>query len=277
MAYHCRRCGYAADVKYTLIRHWNRKQTCSPTKEDISIEQLKNELNNTSIVPSYKCQYCEKEFTDKANMYKHQKKCKKRPSNEDLLQKVQRLESMIEVLLNDRRKEHKQEVHASSIQNVQGNVNNVNTINLTLNNFGSETMANLPASFLTTCFASKDIATLIENIHCDAECPENHNVRIRSRKKQLMEVFKDGRWLAQDEDKTLTELIQNGYRILRSHGRHNKESIMEEENFEESDFNEILNWLETIYEDRNAQKPIKKDIIILFLNNQAMLLGRDRA
>jgi hypothetical protein len=60
------------------------------------------------------------------------------------------------------------------------------------------------------------------------------------------------------------------------HGKRNKENIMEEEGIDEVDYDEIVQWLETIYEDRKVQKPIKRDLIILFMNNQAMLLGRDR-
>jgi hypothetical protein len=82
--------------------------------------------------------------------------------------------------------------------------------------------------------------------------------------------------MVKDQDQTLTELIQSGYRILRMHGKTNKDHIIEEEGIDEDDYDEIIRWLETIYEDRKIQKPVKRDLIILFINNQTMLLGRDR-
>lgn len=40
---------------------------------------------------------------------------------------------------------------------------------------------------------NKDILSLIENIHCDKKHPENHNIRIRSLKKNLMETFENNK------------------------------------------------------------------------------------
>ena len=77
-----------------------------------------------------------------------------------------------------------------------------------------------------------------------------------------------------DQDATLTELIQNGYRVLKRHGKKNKEDIMIGEDMDEDEFFEINRWLEQIYENDKLQKPMKRDLIIRFLNNQAYLLGR---
>ena len=49
---------------------------------------------------------------------------------------------------------------------------------------------------------------------------------------------------------------------------------MDEEDLDDNEFAQIVNWLENIYEDKKSQKPIKQDLIILFMNNQARLLSR---
>jgi hypothetical protein len=139
-----------------------------------------------------------------------------------------------------------------------------------------ESQTHLTTEFLNKCFAEKGLVDLIENLHFDKECPQNHNVRLKSKKQELMEVYSNGKWLVKDQDQTLTELIQSGYRILRMHGKKYKGDIIEDEGIDENDYKDVVEWLETIYEDRKEQKPLKKDLIILFLNNQAMLLGRDR-
>jgi hypothetical protein len=199
-------------------------------------------------------------------MYTHKKACKSKgdASVHELREEVAQLRKLV---TQPQTINHTQ--NANAIQN--------NIVNIHLKDFGMETQSHLTTEFLNKCFADKGLVDLIENLHCDKECPQNHNVRLKSRKQELMEVFSNGKWMVKDQDQTLTELIQSGYRILRMHGKIHKGDIIEEEGLDADDYEEVVDWLETIYEDRKAQKPLKKDLIILFMNNQAMLLGRDRA
>lgn len=268
----CKRCGYSADVKHTLFRHWKRKIKCDPILEDIDVETLMQNFSERDYKINYPCSFCERSFNNKANMYRHTKICKKNPVNIEIESKFQVMQGEI-VSLKTKLKEF--EYNSINIQNIQ-NVNTQNIINIHLKDFGLESQEHLSKELLTRCFADKKLVELIENLHFDQNCPQNHNVRLKSKKQELMEIFSNGKWQLKDQDQTLTELIESGYRILRMHGKKNKETIMEEEGIDEEDYNEIIRWLETIYEDKKIQKPVKKDLIILFVNNQTMLLGRDR-
>ena len=119
-----------------------------------------------------------------------------------------------------------------------------------------------------------NIVPLIENIHFDKEHPENHNVKIKSIKQELMETFVDGKWIITDTDDTLNELINKGYRVLNYHSRKNKNDIIDTE-MNEDEYDDVLSWLEKIYEDKKTRKPIKKQLLLLFLNNKTMLLGKE--
>jgi hypothetical protein len=257
-----------------MVRHLKRMRTCHVVHEDISIEQLLAELDEQfkRTDAHFNCVYCQRGFKDKSNMIKHTRICKKHPDNQAvssiIINEVQELKKRLKELESEKQ----QQITNNNIQVNQQN----NIINVSLKDFGMETHGHLTKEFLNKCFADKGLVDLIENLHFDKECPENHNVRLKSKKQELMEVFSNGKWMVKDQDQTLTELIQSGYRILRMHGKTNKDHIIEEEGIDEDDYDEIIRWLETIYEDRKIQKPVKRDLIILFINNQTMLLGRDR-
>lgn len=113
-------------------------------------------------------------------------------------------------------------------------------------------------------------------MHCDHNHPENHNIRIKSQKRNQIETRENNRWLIKDEDDALTECIQNGYRVLVRHGFKNKAKIIQEElDDNEDEYHSIREWLESVYESRTEQKPIKRKLLLLFLNNQALILAED--
>lgn len=277
MRYNCKRCGYETDVKQALLKHFDRKTSCTAILSNVTIDDLKSEfqVQRTYNNVRFSCKHCDRPFNDRSNMYKHQKVCKKK-INDDIQvnSKLTELTNEIKSLKNKLKEFEGTNFTVNNTQNANAIQNNI--INVNLKDFGMESQGHLTKEFLNKCFADKCLVDLIENLHFDKECPENYNVRLRSKKQELMEVFSNGKWLVKDQDQTLTELIQSGYRILRMHGKRNKDTIIEEEGIDEDAYNEIVRWLETIYEDRKEQKPIKRDLIILFINNQTMLLGRDR-
>lgn len=270
MTFLCKRCGYETNIKQSLIRHLRKIKECPPVNDTSERIHLINELRTDKqpILSNKKvsCKYCAQGFDDKSNMYKHMKICRKNPKRIQF----EYLEKQIEEL--------KRQIQASTNHSMQQNVvtNNqiIQNFNIQLKDFGFEKTDHLPRHFLNNCFANKRIVELIENIHFDQECPENHNVRIRSTKKEYMEVFENGKWTIKDQDQILTDLIQKGYRILSKHGKTNQQNIMEEEYLDEEDFHEVCEWMERVYDDQKAQKPLKRDLIIRFLNNQAIVLAR---
>jgi hypothetical protein len=147
---------------------------------------------------------------------------------------------------------------------------------MNLQDYGHEDLSYLPKTFLSRCFANKDLFGLLQNIHCDKENPQNHNIRIKSQKRNQIETRENNKWMIKNEDEALTECIQNGYRILVRHGyRHKNEIIEDELDDDENEYHSINEWLESVFKNHVAQKPIKRKLLLLFLNNQALLLGKD--
>lgn len=230
-------------------------------KQNISTDVLIEKLD--SSVPIYSCDYCGRLFSSKQSKYQHKTRCKAKTTDETAL-KIKELEDRM----------------ATSIGGSTNIINNTNNIHdniiINIKNFGCENMKHIEQdkTFLTSCLILRDIKSLIENIHCDKEYPENHNVRIKSIKKDLMETYVDGRWIISDKEETLDELMNKGYRVLKFHSHKNKTDIKDECDDDE-EYKNIQQWLESIYEDNKIRKPIKKQLLILFMNNKALLLGKD--
>ena len=275
MTYKCDRCGYETTLMGNFKKHVNRVTPCEPLFSDVPPLIMLNSLLESTKNTRLSCDHCGKVFSSPQSKYQHKKRCLQNVENRiestvndtlitSLVKKVNELEKRLE------------ETQSREHRTVTNNFNNCKIQqNIVLHGFGHESLSHLPRSFLNYCFANKDIVQLIENVHFDKECPENQNVRIKSTKNELMEYFQNGGWVISSQDRILTELIQKGYRILRTHGKSNKNEIMNEEDIEESDYDDVLRWLEDVYEDEKQQRPIKKDLLVLFLNNRPILLGKD--
>lgn len=271
--YKCKRCGQESTTKGNLIQHLQRKNVCEPLLCDISREEHISELLAKKLnEKTYDCDRCGVKFNCYQSRWRHKKVCKKPDPHEEI--------NKLKIEINELRRQIESNANVKNVsynthnRNTQNTINN--NININVKNFGSENVSYLPKDFLTRCFTTKNIVRLIENIHCDKEHPENHNIRIKSKKKNTMETREDEKWIVKDEDEALTECIQNGYRILVKHAWKHKNEIIEDElDDDEDEYHNINEWLEAVYNNKKEQKPIKRKLMLLFVNNQALLLGKD--
>lgn len=51
--------------------------------------------------------------------------------------------------------------------------------------------------------------------------------------------------------------------------------MSEECDDDEEEFEDMMEWLEKLYDDDRAKKPIKRQLLFLFMTNKALLLGKD--
>ena len=269
--YECKRCGYSTTYKSALLKHFDRKILCCPAKCDLSREELLAEYEKPSNEDKYKCQQCGKCFTSSQGKYQHKKHCKvdQKQMVDSLMTKVSELEAKLNNVTTGATNNIGQ---INTTNNIQQNI-----INVQLKDFGHENIKHIEENkaFLTNCLLQRDIKSLIEIIHCDKEYPENHTVRLKSLKYDLMETYVDGNWIITDKEETLDELVNKGYRVLRFHSHKNKKDILEECDDDENEYEDIVSWLESIYEDNKIRKPIRRQLLILFMNNKALLLGKD--
>jgi hypothetical protein len=269
MIYTCPRCSYETAQLGNLKTHLQRKTACKALNCDTDPGTILEQLLQSRLNKIIRCELCSKEFKNHQGKYQHKKRCGKMVSQE-----------LVESLQNDMKRLQYQVSHQQTQQNtVVNNVQHNNIQNITINfrSFGQENINHIEQDkgFLTTCLLQRDIKTLIESIHCDKSYPENHNVRIKSIKYDLMETYIDGKWIVTDKEEALDELINKGYRVLRYHSHKNKKDILEECDDDLGEYDDVLNWLESIYENSKVRQPIKRQLLILFLNNKAMLLGKD--
>jgi len=164
-----------------------------------------------------------------------------------------------------------------TITNNSIHTNNLNNITINIRSFGHENISHIEndKEYMTQCFLNKDVMGLLKDIHLDKAHPENFNVRIRSTKQELMETFEDGRWIVSDQEETLDELVNKGYRILNFYSYRNKDHIVDECENGDEEYYETRDWLEELYSNIKVRKPLKRKLLILFMNNKTLFLEKN--
>lgn len=282
-AYICKRCGHQSTTKSNLLQHLRRKVPCPPTMENISVDNyIKELLHREYNDKTYDCQWCQKCFNTWQSKSRHLKTCKKRQessvSNNTQVCSRDELE-----MLKKQNKLLMQQVAClqqtvngtTSITNITNNVTNNQVVNININNireFDCENMDAVPPDLIQNCFRTIAICDLIENLHCDPDYPENHNFRIVSFKKQLVEYFKNNQWRTITMPHGLNMMIEQACRIFKKFHRNNRDSILEDVGGEEEEQRLLdrLNILERLEE--KEVKPIRKDLVALLHTNKKLLL-----
>jgi hypothetical protein len=265
MAYMCERCGYKTDLLGNLKNHLKRKNICQPTLNDISQTDLLSNLEiKLEMKKSSSCEHCGKIFSSPQSKYNHKKKCTKIDQSTS---EVSLLKEKIAVL------EEKLKGKPVNTVNIENQSIQQNFI-FNVKNFGCENMDYLSHDFLTSCLITNNIVPLIESIHFDSEHPENHNIKMKSLRYELMEQYVDGKWIVTDKEETLDELINKGYRVLKYHSRKNKQLMIDNNDIDEDEYDDINEWLENLYEDKKTRKPVKRQLLLLFINNKTLLLEK---
>ena len=271
MEYICPRCNYNTNRKDYYIKHLNRKHICPPINQDISIEILRNTFDKKNV--KFICLSCNKSFEHATSLSRHKKNCSKNVDKSIIANlKIELRNEIIAELNKDKEKSINNNCNITN-NNVQHN----NTITIQLKSFGFENIKHLESDkdYMTKCLLNKDVIKLLENIHCDVEYPENTNVKIKSTKRELMETFIDGHWMISDQEETLDELINKGYRILNFFRHRNKDHILKECEDGEGEYNEMIDWLEDLYSNTKTRKPLKRKMLILFMNNKTYFLNKE--
>lgn len=257
----CERCGYSSDHKHNLIRHLKGKKECKPLLSNKSIDDLIHQASLKEFNENtFDCEYCYKKFNSRSSMYRHVKMCKMK-CDDNLIEKLSSKMEALEKELNEFKQCTK--VQCTSHTSIQQN--NINQMHIHINNYGHETTDHLPKDFITSCFMMKNIPSLIENLHFDNDCPQNKNIKLKSLKHKIINVYEDDKWIAKPADSILDELVNKGQTILKKHYRNNKEDVQEDMTEEEID--EVIEWLTQIWENNEKiRKPLKMELIALLEN-----------
>ena len=290
--YECKICNY----KTTILTHYNKHLNTKKHKKNQEkygvkpVDQLKIEqktdkkgtfgekkgqkTDSKRTFSSKKvinvCKYCEKEFSSRQTLLRHEKKyCKHK---EDLTTKLDIQAEIIERLEEERR-EYKMEKeklykqieelikkagnttihHGSTITN--------NTINL--NSYGKEDLSHITDSFKTQLIKGPFgmIPKMIEAVHFNDKKPENKNISLSNMNGKYISVYKDGKWMYCNKNDVMDELMETNYYILDSHYEGNDGVLNETQKKRYEKFQDK-------YGDGDLEKNTKEEINLIFLNGK---------
>jgi len=207
----CKFCNYSTENKHNYNKHLKTKKHITNAANKCILQELETQLcicekcNKTlcskqrllnhmkccrGVSSILECSKCNRLFNTESTRYKHEKKCEPSP-----------------LILYDNNNKH---VPINSIGNnntINNTINHDNskTINIVVNNFGSEKFDYFIEhtdfiQFMNKCIEDKadGICNLLAKKHFDPEHPENHNIRKLNKKDNFLEIFNNNRWNTRD-------------------------------------------------------------------------------
>lgn len=213
MEYVCPRCHYSTNHKGHYVRHIHNKRLCPSTFADISIETLRIEFGIEDL-KTYHCDQCKKCFKTRSGLAYHRPICmesiegtKPYTESKQLLEHSTKQEAQLLELTEEVKKLKNMVTHMHSTKSYNAQIINNGDIkaldnshhqhlHFHLNAFGNENKEHISREFAIECFkkGAYGILDMLDKIYFDDNTPENHNIKIRSLKNMLVEVFKDPHW-----------------------------------------------------------------------------------
>ena len=243
--YKCQRCGYNTTRKYVFKKHLLRKNICDSKLKVITIYDLlvlngfdedatkcKNILktsskhpqnililssNNEDIKTNNNCSYCSKKLSNYKNKWRHEQKCKKKKSQEELLKNLlEEKDNLIKKMLMENTKLTKQLI---KLTEKSGNNNN-NTINshnkIIINAYGSENLEYISNKLLKKLVNKPGTAipNLLKIIHFNDKYPENKNIKVTNIHDPYIKVHNGDDWKLKNKGDIIEDIIITKREIL---------------------------------------------------------------
>jgi len=269
-SYYCKHCEYFASTKSNYNKHLTTKKhhnnitdTGGETAESIKITQNTHNYSKLLKNTHFSCIGCDKQFIRKYNLERHMKSCKKKSDEmcemktqiEQFKEREERLMDQIELLL-------------TKVGNNYTTINNTNTNNIQLNNYGSEDLTHITDALKTYLLRIPfgAIQRLIEKIHFNKEKPENINLMITNKRDNKISVYEDGKWVYRNKKKTIQRLIDNKYYILDDH--YNDIPDEELSDFNHTNYKSFRGKIDE--SDKQLLEQLYEDVEIIILNKQEL-------
>lgn len=237
----CPRCKKDFNLYGNYIKHVQLKKTpCVPPEE---------KSNSTT------CEYCNKTLSNRSNYKKHLKICLRNIENKnDSTQPVNKIKNNNIKIINNGIINH-------------GTINNttINNFHFKIYDYGTEDFDEVNLSKL---FDNGSIfLNLIEDIHCNPDNPEYHNILITDKNRNGINIFRQDKWLVENKNIIMQDLINRGYLFLNSL----KEKLIEKYKEKvEHEIDKFINHkVDSQYEDHNRM--LKQRINNVIYNNKNMI------
>lgn len=158
-----------------------------------------------TTIDSLTCPVCNAKFTTRQAKFKHYQKCKEKEKSQQVVPNYDTTSTIPSTCTN---------IHTNgnieTLNNIQNQQNNNNI--LVINNFGAENTEHITNDVLDQMLHQVNgfgIANLIGMIHFNRKIPENHNIRLGSKKRKTLRVRQNGRWRIRDNTDVLHTLMQH--------------------------------------------------------------------
>jgi hypothetical protein len=192
--------------------------------ENILETNIQKDTDNTEkikkiekIEKKFKCEFCNGCFTRNTSLTRHIDGgyCKIKKQNEnDEKKKIDELIELNKQLIkqNEDIKKELSQIKKSNSKSINSNTNNIKidnlnnvkneNINIQINNYGSEKYENMDKKLFVEPML-KEIGKqiflkMIKNVYLNPELPENHNIVITDKNRQICKIYNDNRWITTD-------------------------------------------------------------------------------
>ena len=259
--YVCKRCDSVFSVKSHLKSHLLKKNLCKFIDKDYDRDVLISELYQKNLNDkTFDCEFCGTKFNHSSNKSRHKKVCKNKP-----LDKITVLEQTVEKLVSkiDEQQSQINKLEAQPKNTTNNNTqinNNISLNGVKLRDFGRENMDAIPESLVSSLFCELRFRELLAQLHCDPNFPENQNIRIRSIKRNTMEIFRNNKWDILTFSKGLNELLLQGHKIFSEYCKKDKNRIIQED-MDENELRDLISQLDKISKlNKNEIKSLTDDL-----------------
>ena len=173
--YECKRCGYECKKKYTLQAHLKKKKECLVKREDISREELLDELNTKG---KFICENCQTSFKSAQQKYIHKRDCKvdiKEKRLKKLEEELLEMKEQMKSLMKD--KEEKPKIINNTTNN--NTTNNITNYNITVNSTFKDNFTYIPEERIGEILREDNmIIEFLKEVNYNKEHPENWNILV---------------------------------------------------------------------------------------------------
>lgn len=205
MLYTCERCDYQTDIRTHFLKHLHRKTICPALKADVPIEKMLGSLHeNSSGSHKHECPSCLRQYSSRSALSYHRERCQ----SHMIVDRIMNLENMLKIQAMQHNIQLKNNTGTSQV--VCGNNNTITQqIHIHVQPFGQEITEDVTREFRTQCIRDgiTGVIRMLDFIFFNNEKPENHNVKIRSLKNLLVDVFRDPHWETRSFHETVEMMI----------------------------------------------------------------------
>ena len=209
MSYLCERCGHQSRRKGDFKLHCFRKNTCSPSISNKSIEDIIAQHWSPPKEKTVCCSSCKGRFTSMRGLYNHRHRCRHTIALIDAEPTATTASTTASTTATATTADATMPTTAmpttaiNGEQNIgiagnQNTVNSHNTTNIQIVAFDKSDLQYIIDNhdFILKCLKNKTVGMceLLERMHFDPEHPENHNIRKLAKKDNGIDLHNGGRW-----------------------------------------------------------------------------------